>query len=158
MEAGSRWPAWIGPAAVGSLVLQAAREPTLEFASRAMRAIEQARSTHGVIRTLVLAAGPRVSEDVFTARCLVCRAAVASMEQRKPCLLVFSGHDKLPAEARHELLSLAGALTLSLPGTRIGIRVKLDDISAFEHVAHDPERSGVFERADGDAIIQEAVS
>jgi hypothetical protein len=164
MEAGSRWPAWIGPDAVSTLVLQGTREPALEFASRALHAIDQVRSTQGTMRTLVLAAGERTGEDVFTARCLVCRAAAASMEHRKPSLLVFSGHDDLPRDVRHELLSLAGALMMSISGTRIGIRVKLDEAAADDELVARAagetargESSGVFERASDESEIQEAV-
>jgi hypothetical protein len=160
MEAGSRWPAWIGPDAVSTLVLQGGREPALQFASRALHAIQQVRSARGTLRTLVLAAGERTGEDVFTARCLVCRAAAASMEHRKPSLLVFSGHEELMPEVRHELLSLAGALMMSISGTRIGIHVKLDssDDPRIERERIERcESSGVFERATDKTKIQEAV-
>jgi hypothetical protein len=154
MEAGGRWPAWIGPDSVCSLVLQGTRESPLQFAPRALHAIEQVRSTRGALRTLVLAAGKTTGDDVFTARCLVCRAAAASMEHRKPSLLVFSGHADLEPRARHELLSLAGALMATFQGTRIAIRVKLDE--SMRERAGCSESSGVFERA-AEIKIREAV-
>jgi hypothetical protein len=160
MEAGAHWPQWIGEDAVISLVLQGKREPAAELASRAIHAIEQLRSTRGELRTLVLAAGDHLGDDIFTARCLICRAAVACMPQRKPALLVFTGHDSLAAESRHELLSLAGALTLSLSGTRIGIRVKLDEWTPTVRTsaADVPEQSGVFERTETGGVRREVAS
>lgn len=139
METGSLFPAWIGRDAVCSLVLQGASESAAELASRSIRTIREIRSTRGSLRTVVLAAGNRLGDDVFESRCLVCRAAVANMPARKPSLLVFDGHRGLSPEARHELLSLAGALTLQLAGTKVAIRVRL--------AAHDyPLDSGVFAR------------
>lgn len=153
MEAGSRWPSWIARDALCSLVLQGPAESATELASRAIGAIELVRSTRGALRTLVLATAEGAGADVFEARVLICRAAVACMPARKPSLIVLCGHEELPPSARHELFLLAGALTPPLRGTRVGIVVKLDDEQERQ-----PERSGVFERGDSGPRVREASS
>lgn len=158
MEAGARWPSWIGEGVVSSLVLQSSRESVSDFASRAIHAVEQLRSQRGALRTLVLAAGDRLGDDIFAARCMICRAAVACMPQRKPSLLVFNGHDSLGSEQRHELFSLAGALTLSLDGTRIAIRVKLDESPDAYEADGELADSGVFARTPNGSFSREVAS
>ncbi|RPI59389.1 MAG: hypothetical protein EHM50_09275 [Lysobacterales bacterium] len=154
MELGSQWPEWISRDAVCSLVLQGKAESASELASRAIREIGVLRSTRGELRTLVLAAGENLDEELFAARVMICRAAVASTPARKSSLLVFSGHERLSITARHELFSLAGALNVLLAGTRVGIAVKLCD----EPVVVAPEQSGVFELGESAPRAQEVSS
>jgi hypothetical protein len=127
MEPGSRWPRWLAPHSLSSLVLPGPREPVDQLASRAISAIHHLSSTGGALRSVVIAAGEGSDEGIFAARCMIFRAAILSMPRRKPGLLVFAGHRGLEAAARHELLSLAGALTQELGSSRIAIRVKLED-------------------------------
>jgi hypothetical protein len=154
MEAGSRWPSWIARDAVSSLVLQGRNESASELAARSIGAIDVVRSTRGALRTLLLAAGNALGVDTFAARVLICRAAVACMPARKPSLLVLCGHQALPPEARHELFSLAGALTGPLAGARVRVVVKLCD----ETPSVAPESSGIFERGDSGPRVREASS
>lgn len=126
MELGGRWPSWMAPPLASRVLVQASQEAASVFATRVVRAIAAICRDDQSLETVVIAAGwVEDREQVLAARSRITQAVAKAMDGG-PGSVLLSAHDLLPEEARHELLSTAGALAAQLAGSSIEIRVRFD--------------------------------
>jgi hypothetical protein len=126
MELGGRWPSWMAPPRASRVLVQNGQETANAFASRVVRAIAAVCRDDQSLETVVIAAGwVKDHEQVLVARSRITQAVAKAMDGG-PGSVLLSAHDLLPEEARHELLSTAGALAVQLAGSSIEIRVRFD--------------------------------
>ena len=96
------------------------------FTSRVVRAIAAVCREEQSLENVVIAAGWVNDHDqVLVARSRITQAVAKAMDGG-PGAVVLSAHELLPEDARHELLSTAGALAAQLAGSSIDIRVLFD--------------------------------
>jgi hypothetical protein len=131
MELGGRWPSWMDPPRASRVVVQNGQESASAFASRVVRAIAAVCRDDQSLESVVIAAGwVKDHEQVLVARSRITQAVAKAMDGG-PGSVLLSAHDHLPEDARHELLSTAGALAVQLAGSSIEIRVRFDTESAL---------------------------
>jgi hypothetical protein len=126
MELGGRWPIWMDPPRASRVVVQNGQESASAFASRVVRAIAAVYRDEQSLDSVVIAAGwAKDHEQVLVARSRITQAVAKAMDGG-PGSVLLSAHDYLPEDARHELLSTAGALAVQLAGSSIEICVRFD--------------------------------
>jgi hypothetical protein len=142
MELGGRWPTWMAPPPASRILVQAGQETVSAFASRVVRAVAAVCRDQQSLETVVIAAGwEKDHEQVLVARSRITQAVAKAMDGG-PGSVLLSAHELLPEEARHELLSTAGALAVLLAGSPIEIRVRFETEPALVRAsARGDERS-----------------
>jgi hypothetical protein len=129
MEYGAEWPSYAsdlaGRASSAVVEAQPPSESIEEFSARVVDRIQRMGARKVAIPIAIIAAGRRNDPAVVAARDRIAKAVIEAM---KPCgrgeLLIYVG-EHVSEQARHDLVSFAGALRDGLEGgADINVRVR----------------------------------
>jgi hypothetical protein len=135
LEQGASWPVWLadrGREAGSVVVAQSPLESESDFAQRVLRRVAsvQADSDEELTRAFLVCNGSDDPER-NTARIHVARAVIAVMSEGEDGELVLTAcRTAGSGRASHQLLALAGVLCEGLQGSRVTVRVRVDEPTA----------------------------
>jgi len=104
-------------------IFQQVGEPDAEFARRAAARIRGLENARFRPRRAIFALRTRCSESASRARTLIAGSLVAALCNAGGVELVLAANSHFADSSRHELLGMVEALTFSVPGRPIDVRV-----------------------------------